>query len=152
MTDFLKIALKTITFSCSALSVPEPSVQIAEPSTFASPTTKCDVSSDGTELRINRIFADSTVVPPLIWLAMSHECRHIWQAFNTVLFNNYKQSSELSVRAYNEQAAEIDAWAWAVLVVSRRFGIRPTLEKNFGADIWQLIETRAGQIADEKLI
>lgn len=152
MTDFLKIALKAITFSCSALSVPEPSVQIVDASLFSTPTTKCAVTDDGAELHINRNFANDPISSPLIWLAMSHECRHIWQIFNTDLFNSYKQSSELSLRAYNEQAAEIDAWAWAVLVVSRRFGIRPTLEQTFDVEFWRLIETRLKQIADEELI
>ncbi len=148
MSDFLQIAKDVVRQNCRALSVPVPSVKVVEPSAFPSPTMESAVSKDGKRLIISRAFAERPIELPRVWLVLSHECRHIWQAFRADLFADYRQSSELSVVAYNAQPAEIDAWAWAVLVVSNRFGVRPTLEKTFGSELWALIETRAEQIAD----
>ncbi len=150
MTDFMKTVNAAVQWNCRVLSVPVPLVRVAEPSEFATPTTKCAVSSDGSELLINRSFAQGGN-EPFIWLALSHECRHIWQAFHADLFNGYRDSAQLSVQEYNRQEAEIDAWAWAVVVLSKRFGVRPTLEKNFGAEAWAFIEDRARRIAEEGL-
>lgn len=151
MSDFLKIAKDIIWQNCAALAVPPPSVQIVDPSEFVSPTVESAVSKDGGRLIINRAFAERSIELPRLWLVLSHECRHVWQALRADLFDNYRQSSELSVHDYNAQPAEVDAWAWAVLVVSNRFGVRPTLENNFGAELWAQIEARAEQIADRGL-
>lgn len=150
-TDFMKTATAAVRWNCRTLSVPVPSVRLAEPAEFATPTTKCAVSSDGKELLINRSFAEANADETFIWLALSHECRHIWQALNAELFRGYLDSAALSVQEYNTQPAEIDAWAWGVVVLANRFHTRPTLEKNFGADVWQLIKARARQITDEGL-
>ncbi len=152
MTDFMEIVNAAILWNCRTLSVPVPSVRIVEPSELATPTTHCAVSSDGGELLINRNFAQGgDTNETFIWLALSHECRHIWQAFHANLFNGYRDSSALSVQEYNRQAAEIDAWAWGVIVLTKRFHVRPTLEKNFGAEAWAFIEDRARQISEEGL-
>lgn len=151
MTEFLKTVDTVLRSNCSFLSVPLPSVRIAEPSEFATVTTKCAVSSTGDELLINKQFAESNADTIFLWLTLSHECRHIWQVFNANMFNDYKPSSNLSNRDYNAQMEEVDAWAWAVVVVGNRFGVRPTLEKNFGADVWTQIQERARQIAAEGL-
>ena len=100
---------------------------------------------------INRNFAESSLDVPLAWLTLSHECRHIWQLFNADMFADYQTSASLTLSEYNAQPAEIDAWAWAVIVVDEQFGIRPMLEKNFGANVWAQIQARAQQIAAEKL-
>lgn len=151
MNDFLQLAHKIIRWNCNTLSVPIPAIRIAEPSEFATVTVKSAISNDGRELLINRQFAESKTETPFIWLVFSHECRHIWQTFNTDMFNEYKTSVSLSLSEYNAQAAEIDAWAWSIIVVSDKFGFRPTLEKNFGTKIWEDIRTRARKIANEKL-
>lgn len=151
MSDFLRLSNKIIKWNCSTLSVPVPAVKIAEPSEFATPTVKSAVSSDGRELLINRSFAETSADEPFMWLALSHECRHIWQVFNAEMFKDYRQSSALTVQEYNAQPEEVDAWAWSVIVVSEKFGVRPTLEKNFGAAVWAKIQRRARQIAAEGL-
>ena len=151
MNDFLRFAEKIISWNCSTLSVPFPKViRIANASEFISASLKCAVSSDGNELLINKDFAESNVDTLFIWLTLSHECRHIWQIQNREdLFKQYEQSSSLSVQEYNAQAAEIDAWAWAIIVVGNLFGVRPTFEENFGAELWAQIQERAREIVAE---
>lgn len=151
MSEFLQIANNIVRQNCRALSVPVPSVQVVEQSELATATTLCAVSADGRRLVISRILAERPVELPALWLSLSHECRHIWQTVYADVFADYRQSSQLSVVAYNSQPAEVDAWAWAVLVVSNRFGVRPTLEKTFGSELWAAIEARAEQIADSGL-
>lgn len=151
MRDFLQLADKIIKCNCSVLVVPIPTVRIAEPSEFATPTVKSVVSTDGRGLLINRQFAESEADELFVWLALSHECRHIWQAHNSQKFDSYQTSATLPLVEYNAQPEEIDAWAWAVIVTGQLFGIRPTLEKNFGAEVWAQIEQRIQQIATEGL-
>ncbi len=152
MTEFLKTVDTILRFNCSFLSVPLPSIRIAEPSEFATVTTKCAVSSTGDELLINKQFAESNADTIFLWLTLSHECRHIWQAKNSAdMLKSYKTSADVQLQDYNEQAAEVDAWAWAVIVLTDKFHVRPTLEKNFGADVWAQIQERARQIADKGL-
>lgn len=128
------------------MSCPLPSIRFAEPSEFATPTTRAAVSSDGREMLINSDFADCSDVP-FVWLMLSHECRHIWQIQTAAKFGDYQTSAKLSLSEYNAQPEEVDAWAWAVIVLSEKFGVRPTLEKNFGAAVWAQIQARARQIA-----
>nr|DAO56506.1 MAG TPA: putative protease-like protein [Caudoviricetes sp.] len=152
MNDFIKEAHKIIHANCQALSVPVPNVRIAEPSDFAAPTIQSAVSKDGKELLINRTFAESKTSELFLWMALSHECRHVWQATNgREMFEHYKQSNGLSVFEYNAQPAEVDAWGWAVAVMSKIFGVRPTLEENFGTDLWNRIDKRAREICSEDL-
>lgn len=147
MIDYSKI----ISWNCTALSVPLPTIRIVEPSELATNTVTCAVSNDGRELLINKQFAESKDIF-FAWLALSHECRHIWQAKNMPeLFNDYKTSAYTNLQEYNAQPAEVDAWAWAVAVLGEKFGVRPTLEKNFGAELWAQIQSRARQISDKML-
>lgn len=152
MTEFLKTVDTILRFNCSLLSVPLPSVRIAEPSEFATVTTKCAVSSTSDELLINKQFAESNADTIFLWLSLSHECRHIWQAKNSAdMLKSYKTSADVQLQDYNEQVAEVDAWAWAVIVLTDKFHVRPTLEKNFGAKLWAQIQERARQIVAEDL-
>lgn len=148
--QFLDLAKEIIRFNCDFLRVPVPSVRIAEPSEFATRTTRAAVSIDGRKMLINSAFSDCSDVP-FVWLMLSHECRHVWQIRNAEKFDNYQTSAKLSLADYNSQPEEVDAWAWSVIVVSEKFGVRPTLEKNFGAAVWTQIQQRARQIADEGL-
>lgn len=92
------------------------------------------------------------VVVCSVFQAISHECRHIWQAKKGVdMFTSYKTSADVQLQDYNKQVAEVDAWAWAVIVLTDKFQVRPTLEKNFGAELWSQIQDRARQIAAEGL-
>lgn len=110
---------KVIKWNCRQLSLFPPRTEIVEPDELPTPTTKAAVSFNGEEIGINELFADSYDInePPLmLWLTISHECRHIWQmrneSFRRQIEKDYKTSDKLTLKEYNEQTAEIDAWAW----------------------------------------
>lgn len=61
-----------------------------------------------------------------ICFALAHELRHVWQRKNTAFFDGYKPSKECeSLTEYNLQLAEIDANAYAALVMVSAFGVKP---------------------------
>lgn len=129
------------------LRVPEPRVVPTPEAKFTTPTTRAALSDDGTVIAVNR----GTDFPDRIsvWFAVSHEMRHLWQMRNGRIRSGYAPASDLPLDDYNGQDEEIDAHAWTVVVLSTVFGIRPTLEKNLGEEIWKQIEARAAQIAAE---
>lgn len=129
------------------LRVPEPRVVPTPSAKFLTPTTRAALSDDGKVIAVNR---DSAFPDRLsVWLVVSHEMRHLWQMRHGRIRSGYAPASDLPLGEYNGQGEEIDAHAWAVVVIASVFGIRPTLEKNLGEEIWKRIETRAAQIAAE---
>lgn len=61
-----------------------------------------------------------------ICFALAHELRHVWQRQNTAFFDGYKPSNRCeSLTEYNLQLAEIDANAYAALVMVSAFGVKP---------------------------
>lgn len=136
-----------IQYNCSLLNINCPKVSIANDAEFTRTQIKCAITPDGHNLLIKQQFND-TADERDWWLMLSHECRHIWQATRKAdLLRDYQQSADLSLQDYNAQPAEIDAWAWAVMVVSDKLGVRPTLERIVGAELWQDILSR-----DRKLL
>lgn len=59
--------------------------------------------------------------------AISHELRHKWQFLHNAdyYFADYKPRSELNLIEYNLQAAELDANAFTVIILSKMFGVKP---------------------------
>lgn len=63
-----------------------------------------------------------------ILFAVSHELRHIWQVKTNekFYFSNYKPIKETdSLEDYNLQIAEVDAHAFAALLMMENFGVKP---------------------------
>lgn len=83
------------------------------------------------------------------WFATSHEMRHLWQMRSgNVSVSRHVQSSCISLDAYNRQPHEIDANAWAVLIMESTFGVTPLLANNVGSEIYEAIRRRAEEIAE----
>lgn len=58
--------------------------------------------------------------------AICHEMRHAYQAqYATDIFANYIEIGELDNEEYNLQEAELDANAYAAIVMKREFGVSP---------------------------
>lgn len=75
--------------------------------------------------------------------------RHKYQIDNKMFdFNNYKKSSEISIRDYNLQFEEIDANAYAYLIMMEQFGIELKFN-GLDMDMKQKIRRRAEEIAKE---
>jgi hypothetical protein len=146
--NFLTCAKKIINYNCDLLDVDTPKLNIVSPNFFATPTMQAAMRKDGKEIIINSDFRDKWIERNdliALFLCLSHECRHIWQTECTA-FKSYKPRAELSLKDYNNQFEEIDAWAWASLIIEINFNVRPTLEKTLGEELYNKIRERKIQI------
>ena len=79
--------------------------------------------------------------------AIAHELRHAWQKQDDPewFFANYKPSTELDNESYNLQFAEIDANAYAAIVMENIFHLSPQWNNLTDRVIFE-IERRMDQI------
>lgn len=78
--------------------------------------------------------------------AVAHELRHLWQLkWHKSWFGSYKKRDEVSFEAYNRQFAEVDANAYA-LVIMEDFFNRTPLFNGYSAAVKELIYQRADEI------
>ena len=117
-----------ITDICELLDIPIPSISY-DTSHFPTETTmaQCELTND-----IIYIYINKTDKPnPDYLFAIAHELRHIFQFQDDEQFylSNYKTSDNCSsVEEYNLQIAEVDANAFAGLVMINFFGLKPLFE------------------------
>jgi Zn-dependent peptidase ImmA (M78 family) len=108
---------------CNLLDIPEPTLSY-DTSSFSTETmmAQCDPEN-------NIIFIRKKDRPdPDYLFAVAHETRHIWQYLKDekLYFLNYKTSETCEdSEAYNLQIAEIDANAFAGLIMTDFFGLEP---------------------------
>lgn len=61
-----------------------------------------------------------------IYFAIAHEMRHLWQfEKRREMFDAYQSNTVLSIHEYNLQPAELDANAFAFLIMRSWFGLEP---------------------------
>lgn len=83
--------------------------------------------------------------------AIAHEMRHIWQAKTNMdlYLSNYKTANQFSsVNEYNLQLAEVDANAFAAIVMINMFGVKPTWN-NLSDKVIAAIEQQMNSIIEE---
>lgn len=145
MNSLIKEIVK---FNCRALKIEKPKIEVVNSDKMPTKTTLSTASSGGGVLLINEIV--KTVSPEWrLWLILSHECRHLWQSTKEEFkqsFSNYLTSAETDLFSYNNQPAEIDANAWAMVVVKNVFNINVSFEKDLGKELQQKIFDRAVEI------
>lgn len=144
MIDF-HIIEHAVQFNCETLGVSPPRVTMLPASSFSTLTTFAAISPDGEKLAINSSLTLSKID---IWFAISHELRHKWQIDHDWDFGKY-QKSDVDFCNYNRQPQEIDAPAWATIVLANLFHLRPKLAETLGNDVWGLIVARAKEIEME---
>lgn len=106
---------------CAALGIEAPEIQFSANAPDGS-TVLAWLCVDGDTVHVR----EGTDNVYDICFALAHELRHIWQRQNTAFFNGYKPSNECeSLTEYNLQPAEIDANAYAALVMVSAFGVKP---------------------------
>ena len=89
-------------------------------------------------------------INPDILFAIAHEIRHLWQykIDEEYFFKEYKPANEFSsIDEYNLQIAEIDANAFAGLMMTELFHIKP-LFQNLSNEVKLAIQNRMDEIAD----
>lgn len=111
---------------CEILNINTP-VILYDTSNFSSDTMMAQCSHDGSTIYLKRL--DKT--NPDQFFAIAHELRHVWQINNDeqLYFADYKPVDLCeSVENYNLQIAEVDANAFAGLVMIDFFGLKPLFE------------------------
>ena len=75
----------------------------------------------------NTIFLSNKSLTVDTFFSIAHELRHKWQIINdeNKYFTNYKSSIEVDVDTYNLQIAELDANAFAAIIMSDFFQLKP---------------------------
>lgn len=84
------------------------------------------------------------------YFAVAHELRHLWQYITNEKYwlGGYKTAEEIGITAYNRQRLEIDANAFAALVMVLSFGMVPTFQ-SLDLETRHMIEVRVRQIMPE---
>lgn len=147
-----------VELNCNLLGIPCPTLKFSAPSFFLTSTTQACIVGDLDDLSKTELHLNEAVFTKAIpfWkaaIAISHELRHFWQLFydkGYTVIRGYKTSDELkSLKEYNEQELELDAWAWACYVTQREFdGAYPTFD-FMGKDYTKKVLERAEQIKKE---
>lgn len=104
---------------CRLLKIKMPTIN--RNSTFSSNTQLAAM-----DVRNNVLYLGNCDDPRDMFYAIAHELRHRWQYLQHWDFASHADSTELSVEEYNLQPEEIDAHAFAV-VVMRSIGCEPLL-------------------------
>lgn len=81
------------------------------------------------------------------FFAIAHELRHVWQLRTNEEFyyGNYQDSSVLNIEEYNLQIAEIDANAFATMIMIDLLHLQPKFD-NFSDEIVEKIWDRIKEI------
>lgn len=88
-------------------------------------------------------------IPLDAMFSIAHELRHIWQMKNCPeIFQNYINSTDTDIEQYNLQSAEIDANAYAMVIMESGFGITPQF-KGLSEKVKKKISLRANEIVEE---
>lgn len=108
---------------CGFLEIDPPEIS-NDISRFQSGTTLAQCAPDG-----SAIYIKCGVNPNLdLYFAVTHELRHVWQirSGDETFFNGYKTVDMCdTLEEYNLQLAEVDANAFAGVVMVDLFGVKP---------------------------
>lgn len=108
---------------CDMLSIPIPAISF-DTSHFLTNTTLAQLDPSGTIIYLKKCDG----INPDQLFAVAHELRHIWQTKNNnpLYFSSYKPIELCSsIEEYNVQIAELDANAFAGLVMINLFHLKP---------------------------
>lgn len=108
---------------CDLLNIKKPTISY-DTSHFCTKTMMAQC-----ELTDNVIYLRKLVEPdPDYLFFIAHELRHLWQyqTNEKFYFSKYKQSADcISIEEYNQQIAEVDAHAFAAIIMIEFFDLKP---------------------------
>lgn len=136
INDFIKFICKELNIECPEISYDE-SKLIGETMLAL---------YDG-----EKIYLKNKEIDPDTLFAIAHELRHAWQIKNNeeYFLGNYKNRMETDIESYNMQIAEIDANAFATIIMIDIFKIKPLFQGMTEKTI-KTIEKRIGEIIEEE--
>ncbi len=135
---------KFITDICDLLNITEPSISF-DTSNFSTDTMMAQCSPSGNTIYLKKYDKPN----PEQLFSIAHELRHIWQIQNDeqFYFSTYKPVDLCdTVESYNLQIAEIDANAFAGIVMVNFFHMQP-LFKGLSDSVKNVIHERMEEIA-----
>lgn len=126
---------------CEMLNIEKPSISF-DTSHFSSATMMAQCTND--TIYIRKIDKPT----PDYLFAIAHELRHLWQMQNDeeYYFSNYKTVDKIGLENYNNQIAEVDAHAFASIVMVDCFHLQPQFH-GLSAYTICLIKKRINEIA-----
>ncbi len=130
---------------CDILNIQVPSISY-DTSHFQSATMMAQCNSYGNKIFIRRFSKPN----PDQFFAIAHELRHVWQIKNNsdLYFSNYQTIDEMNINEYNLQTAEVDANAFASIIMIDFFHLQPQY-KGMSSDVITAIKRRIKDIAIE---
>ena len=108
---------------CQILKIKEPSISY-DASNFNTDTMMAQCAFDGSTIFLKKIDKPNFDYA----FSIAHELRHVWQIRSDFesYFSNYKPVDQCSsVEEYNLQPAEVDANAFAAIVLTDFFHLKP---------------------------
>lgn len=113
---------KFISDICDILDIPVPSVSY-DTSNFPTDTMMAQVNQSGDTIYIKKYNKQN----PDQLFSIAHELRHIWQIenYHDIYFSNYQTVDKIGTERYNLQPAEIDANAFASIIMVDFFRLQP---------------------------
>lgn len=129
---------------CEILDIPVPEISY-DTSHFQTETMIAQCHSSGNVIHIKKVDVPNAD----ILFAIAHELRHIYQIRNDYEFflADYKTRSDVDLETYNNQIAEIDANAFATIVMVDLFHLNPQFTGLSSVTI-KLIKERIDEIIE----
>lgn len=140
--DKKQICIKFAQEICDILDISTPAIKFVSADRMQTSTQIAALTPDAILIR-----NDMTVSPELFF-AIAHELRHFYQISNGADLKEYQTSDKISKEQYNLQPLEVDANAFAALVMSDFFGIAPRFQ-NLPESVRDAISGRMEQIRKE---
>lgn len=130
---------------CNILDIPVPSVSF-DTSHFPTDTMMAQVNSSGDIIYLKEYNKPN----PDQLFSIAHELRHIWQIENhhDLYFSNYQTVDIIGTEKYNLQSAEIDANAFASIIMVDFFHLQPQY-KGLSNSVISAIKTRINELVTE---
>lgn len=130
---------------CDLLDIPTPSVSF-DTSNFPTDTMMAQVNSFGSIIYLKHYDKPN----PDQLFSIAHELRHIWQIknYHDIYFSNYQTVDMVGTEKYNLQPAEVDANAFASIVMVDFFRLQPQY-KGLSDYVVSAIKKRMDDIIDE---
>lgn len=140
--DKKRICIKFAREICDILDISAPVIKFVPADRMHTRTQIAALTPDAILIR-----NDMTISPELFF-AIAHELRHSYQIANGADLKEYQTSDRISTEQYNLQPMEVDANAFAALVMSDFFGIVPQFQ-NMPESVRNAISSRMEQIRKE---
>lgn len=133
---------------CTILQIEMPAIRFVSIDRLRTDTQIAALTPDGVLISDGVLIRNDIGVTPELFFAIAHELRHVYQLENDRSLHDYHTSDQLDIDEYNAQPLEVDANAFAAVIMAEFFGISPQF-LNMPESVRQLVGKRKRQIQNE---